>query len=127
MPMLPVQSLVPLALFTTLFFVASLFVLTALGHFPRAARNETMSRGFGAVLLWGAIVVVALCVIVAVAAAWRFIPWFAALIAGGIAILVAPLALQYFSDAFVDGRRGVAIFAGLDLVLALALLWYMAA
>jgi len=121
MPMLPVQSLVPLALFTALFFIASLFVLAALGHFPRAARNDAMKQGFGPALLWTTIVIVALT------AAWRFIPWFAALIAGGIAILIAPLALQYISDAFVDGRRGIAIFAAIDLVLALVLLWYMAA
>src|SRR5689334_3061865 len=121
MPMLPVQSLVPLALFATLFFVASLFLLAALGHFPRAARHDAMKLGFGPPLLWGTIVVVALCVLVAIVAAWRFIPWFAAFICGGIAILVAPLALQYFSDDFVDGRRGIAIFAAIDLVLALAL------
>jgi hypothetical protein len=127
MPMLPVQSLVPLALFMALFFIASLFVLAALGHFPRAARNDAMKQGFGPALLWVTIVIVALCILVAIAAAWRFIPWFAALIAAGIAILIAPLALQYFSDAFVDGRRGIAIFAAVDLVLALALLWYIAA
>src|SRR5690348_17525659 len=100
MPMLPVQSLVPLALFTALFFIAALFVLAALGHFPRAARTDAMNSGFGAALLWSTIAVVALCVLIAIVAAWRFIPWFAALIAGGIAILVAPLALQYFSDEF---------------------------
>jgi hypothetical protein len=127
MPMLPAQSLAPLALFTTLFFVASLFVLATLGHFPRAARNDAMKHGFGPTLLWGTIVIVAVCVVVAIVAAWRFIPWFAALIAGGIAILIAPLALQYFSDEFVDGRRGIAIFAGVDLVLALGLVWYIAA
>jgi hypothetical protein len=127
MPMLPVQSLAPLALFTALFFVASLFVLAALGHFPRAARNDAIRHGLGPALLWGTIVIVTLCVLVAIVAAWRFIPCFAALIAGGIGILVAPLALQYFSDEFVDGRRGIAIFAAIDLVLALALVWYMAA
>ena len=129
MPMLPVQSLAPLALFTALFFIASLFVLAALGHFPRAARNEAISHGIGLALLWSTIVIVALCVIVALVAAWRFIPWFAALIGGGTAILVAPLALQYFSDEFVDGRRGIAMFAAIDLVLvlALALVWYMTA
>jgi len=125
MPMLPVQSLVPLALFAALFFIAALFLLAALGHFPRAARNDAMKQRFGPALLWGTIVIIALCALVAVIAAWRFIPWFAALIAGGAAILVAPLALQNFSDAFVDGQRGIATFAALDLVLALALVWYM--
>jgi hypothetical protein len=127
MPMLPAQSLVPLTLFTALFFAASLFVLAALGHFPRAARNAALSGGFGPALLWGSIVIVALCVSLAVIAAWRFVPWFAAIIAAGAAILIAPLALQYFSDAFVDGRRGIATFAAVDLVLALLLVWYMTA
>jgi hypothetical protein len=127
MQMLPVHSLVPLTLFAMLFFVAALFGLTALGHFPRAARNAAFSGGFGPALLWGSILTVAVCVVVAIIAAWRLIPWFAALIAGGIAILVAPLALQYFSDEFVDGRRGIAIFGAVDLVLGLALIWYIVA
>jgi hypothetical protein len=56
--------------------------------------------------------------------AWRFMPWFAAVIAGGLAILIAPLALQYFSDEFIDGRRGLTTFTLVDLVLTQVLLSY---
>jgi hypothetical protein len=124
--MLPSQSLLPLLLFTLLLFVASLFGLAALGQFPRAARKTALVQGIGPAVLWGSITVVILGVLIAIAAAWRLIPWYAAVIAGGIAVLVAPLALQYFSDEFVDGRGALAIFAAIASVLALGLLWYMA-
>src|SRR4051794_6792525 len=103
-PMLPTASLVPLALFALLLFTATLFVLAALGHFPRAARNAALAQGIGPALLWGSILIVTICVLIALGAAWRLTPWFAAVIVGGVAILVAPLALQYFSDEFLDGR-----------------------
>ena len=124
MPMLPVHSLIPLALFTAILFDTALFALAALGHFPRAARNDAMKRGIGTALLWISIVLVAICVVIAVVEAWRFIPWFAAVIAGCIAILIAPLALQYFSDEFVDGRRGLTTFTIIDLGLTQVLLSY---
>ena len=123
MPILPVESLLPLVLVALLLFAASLYGLAALGHFPRAARQDALLRGSGPIVLWGTIAVVTLSVIVALVAAWWLIPWYAAIIAGGIAILVAPLMLQYFSDAFVDGQRALLCFAAATTGLALILVW----
>ena len=49
--------------------------------------------------------------LVAIFAAWKMIPWYAAVIGGGLAILVAPMVLQLFSDRFVDGRASLVSFA----------------
>jgi hypothetical protein len=125
MPMLPVQSLPPLVLVTLLLFAASLYGLAALGHFPRATRQQALLEGSGPLVLWGSIAAVAASVAVAVVAAWQTIPWYAAIIGGGAAILIAPLALQYFSDRFVDGRRALLLFSGATLVLAAGLLCYI--
>ena len=127
MPMLPLQSLPPLALVTLLLFTASLYGLAALGHFPRATRQPALLEGSGPLVLWGSIAAVAASVAVAVVAAWQTIPWYAAIIGGGAAILIAPLALQYFSDRFVDGRRALLLFAGATLVLAVGLVCYIGA
>jgi hypothetical protein len=121
MPMLPVESLIPLAIVALLLFTASLHGLAALGHFPRSTRQEALLRGTGPVVLWGSIVAVSISVIVAAVAAWWLIPWYAATIAGGIAILAAPLMLQYFSDAFVDGRAALLYFAAATSGLAVIL------
>jgi hypothetical protein len=125
MPSLPVQSLPPLALFALLLFAASLYGLAALGHFPARTRQEAMRRGAGPMILWGTIVVVVASAAIAIIAAWWLIPWYAAIIGGGIAVLIAPLILQYFSDAFVDGRGALLTFAGVAAVLAVALICYI--
>ena len=44
-------------------------------------------------------------------------------IGGGLAILMAPLALQQFPDRFVDGRAALLSFAGASAALALLLVW----
>ena len=55
-------------------------------------------------------------------AAWRLIPWYAAVIGGGLAILVAPFVLRQFPDCFVDGRASLLSFAAAGALLAL-LVW----
>jgi hypothetical protein len=120
MPMLPIQSLLPLLLFTLLMFAAALYGLAALGHFPRSTRDPS------AVILWGSIAAVALSIGIAAVAAWWLIPWYAAIIAAGVAILVAPLMLQHLSDGFVDGWRALTCFSSAALALAVALIVQMA-
>jgi len=120
MPMLPIQSLLPLLLFTLLLLAASLHGLAALGHFPRS------TRGPSSLVLWGSIAAAALSIAIAATAAWWLIPWYAAIIAAGAGILVAPLLLQHFSDEFVDGWRALIWFSGASLVPAVALVWQLA-
>ena len=114
-------ALVPLALFTMLMVVISLHGLTASGHFPRETRLPAMAAGTGPAVLWLTILVMLTCLLVGLFAAWRLIPWYAAVIGGGGGILVAPLVLQWFPDRFVDGKRGLLTFAAAALALTLLL------
>ena len=54
--------------------------------------------------------------------AWRALPWYATVIGGGAALLFAPLLLQPLPDSFVNGRRGLLVFAAGAIALA-ALMW----
>jgi hypothetical protein len=124
---MPPTALVPLVLFTVLFVLVSLYALSASGHFPRASRLPAIAQGSGPLILWGSILLATACVIVALAAAWALIPWYAAVIGGGAGILVAPLVLQWFPDHFVDGKSALVSFACGAAVLAVTLYWLMRA
>ena len=102
----------PLALFTMLMLAVALHVLAASGHFPRETRLPRLATGAGLAVLWLSIVVTIASAAFGIAASWSIIPWYGAVIGGGIGILIAPLVLQLFPDRFVDGRRGLISFAG---------------
>lgn len=121
--MLPEAALIPLALFTALLLFVCLHVLAASGQFPREQRAPALASGFGGFILYGSIAVAFTSLLVAFFAAWRLIPWYAAVIGGGLAILAAPLVLQKFTDRFVDGRGSLLSFAGAGGLLALLLIW----
>jgi hypothetical protein len=104
--------------FTGAVLCVALYALTAAGHFPRKHRLAHMATGGATVLLWGSIVVAGLAFVVALLAAWRAIPIAWAVVSASLAILVAPLVLQRFSDAVVDGPRGLVVFAALALGLS---------
>jgi hypothetical protein len=120
--MLPTDAILPLVLFTLLMLMLSLHGLSASGHFPREHRTPALSSPLGAVILHGTILIAVASLIVGLWAAWRLIPWYAAVIAGSLAILAAPLALQEFSDSFVDHRGSLLSFAGASAALAIMLL-----
>ena len=119
--MLPEAVWIPLALFTTLLLFISLYALAASGQFPREHRAPALMSGGGAIVLYGTIAVALISLLAALVAAWRLIPWYAAVIGGGLAILAAPLVLQQFTDRFVDGRTSLVSFAGAGALLAFLL------
>jgi hypothetical protein len=121
--MLPEAVWIPLALFTTLLLFVSLHALAASGQFPREHRTPALMSGGGAIVLYGTIAVALISLLAALVAAWRLIPWYAAVIGGGLAILAAPLVLQKFTDRFVDGRTSLVSFAGAGALLAFLLVW----
>jgi hypothetical protein len=121
--MLPIQSLLPLAFVTLLMLAAALHGLAALGHFPHSTRQQALRGAGGSTVLWGSIIMVVGSILVAIAATCLLIPWYAAVIGAGIAILTAPLLLQNFSDEFVDGRNALLSFSALALAFAAALAW----
>jgi hypothetical protein len=120
--MLPDEALIPLGLLTALLLAFALYALAASGQFPREHRTPTLASGLGVVVLYGTIAVAVTGLMAALLAAWRLVPWYAAVIGGGLAILAAPFVLQQFPDRFVDGRASLLSFATAVALLAL-LLW----
>jgi hypothetical protein len=113
--MLRLDLVFPLVVFAALLLAAALLALSASGHFPRraGAANEPGTLLLSVSMLAGAAATAA-----GLIAAWRHLPWPSAVIAGGLAILAAPLVLQQFPDRFVDGRGSLAAFGGGAVVLA---------
>jgi hypothetical protein len=107
-----------LAVFMALVLVLSLYGLTVSGHFPEEHRAATLRTAGGQVLLWGTLCLSVVLAVAALVFAWRRVPLPVAVIGGGIMVLIAPLLLQPLPDSFVNGRRGLLVFAGLGVVLA---------
>lgn len=108
-----------LAVFMALILVLSLYALTVSGHFPAEHRAPSLATPAGTLILWGTLALAAAAALLAARFAWRHIPFYATTLGGGAMLLAAPLALQPLPDSFVNGRRGLLLFAGLALVLAL--------
>ena len=117
-----INYLVPLVLLVALIFAAALQGLAVSGHFP----HRRKAAAFGATILFGSMALVVLGLVGGIAAALRFVPWYAAIIGGGFALLAAPLVLRWFPDRFVDGRSAPLVFAGASTVFALLLIWLVA-
>ena len=103
-----------------LILVASLHGLAASGHFPRALQPST--SGVGPMILFGSMAVAIAGLACGIAAAVRFVPWYAAIIGGGLSILAAPLVLQRFPDRFVDSGGALLSFAAVNMALAILLI-----
>jgi hypothetical protein len=108
-----------LAVFMALVLALSLYGLTVSGHFPAEHRAATLATPTGSLLLWSTLVLCAVLTVLAARFAWRHVPLYAAAIGGGAMLLLAPLLLQPLPDRFVNGRRGLLVFAGLAFGLAL--------
>jgi hypothetical protein len=121
--MLPSISILPLLLFMALLLSLSLLALAAAGHFPREQRTPAMQSGAATFVLYASLGAGALCLAAGVAIAWRAIPWYAAVIGGGVIVLVAPLLLQGLPDRFVDGPAALVAFAATAIGLAVLLMW----
>ena len=104
--------------------LTALYGLAASGHFPAEFRPAKLQRGWGALALWGTMLATSLAGAVALVFAWRALPWYATVIGAGAALLFAPLLLQPLPDTFVNGRRGLLVFAAGTAVLA-GLMWFV--
>jgi hypothetical protein len=117
-----INYLVPLALLVALIFAAALQGLAVSGHFPQRRK----AAEFGTIVLFGSMALVVLGLVGGIAAALHFVPWYAAIIGGGFALLAAPLVLRWFPDRFVDGRSAPLVFAGASTVFVFLLIWLVA-
>ena len=89
----------------------------------REHRSPSLTSALGAIILYGTIAVAFTSLLTAIFAAWKMIPWYAAIIGGGFAVLLAPMMLQRFSDRFVDGRGSLVSFAAASAFIAFFLVW----
>lgn len=105
--------------------LAALYGLSVSGHFPAEFRPPKLQGTLGCLILWGTMAGAGLAALAALALAWRALPWYATVIGGGAVLLFAPSLLQRLPDTFVNGRRGLLVFAGSALVLA-GLMWRIA-
>lgn len=108
-----------MSLFVAQACILALYGLTVSGHFPAEHRMPSLRTAAGATLLWGTIAVALCAGGTAVMLAARTLPWAAAVIGAGAAILFAPLILQSLPDSFVDSRRGLILLAGAAGLLAI--------
>ena len=111
-----------LALLMGTVLLVALYGLSASGHFPAEFRAAKLQRGWGFVVLWATMIAAGLAGAAALALGWRALPWYAIVIGAGAVLLFAPLLLQPMPDSFVNGRRGLSVFAGGAVILA-ALMW----
>ena len=107
----------PLLLFSGLLLSAILCVLIASGHFPREHRAPALRSRSGTVILYGAPALSLICLVTGSALVWGTVPWYAAVIGGGAAVLAAPLLLRPLPDTFVNGRAALVACAGASALL----------
>lgn len=105
-------------LFAGTVLTATLYGLALSGHFPADQRTAELRTRSGSLTIWGTMPIVVVALLMALGRASAAAPWPALVLAGGTAVLVAPLLLQRFPDRFVDGRRGLTVLAGASAVLA---------
>ncbi|MGP0090392.1 MAG: hypothetical protein ACLPKB_10620 [Xanthobacteraceae bacterium] len=119
---MPQDAVLPLALFMALMLSCSMHGLAASGHFPKEHRSAALSAGAGPFVLFGSLLLSFLSLATGLMLAARMIPWYAAVIGGGAMVLAAPLVLQLFSDATVNGRVALIVLSGASAVLAVSLI-----
>jgi hypothetical protein len=116
----PPGQLTPLLLFVLLIFAATLHGLAASGHFP--LQGEGAKSRPRRVTLFGSIGLTFLALVAGTIAALRLTSWSVAIIAGGLSLLFAPLALRAFPDRFVDGSGALVVFTTAALAAAAVLI-----
>lgn len=114
-----------LALFVAAVLVIAMFVIAAAGHFPPEHRKAALATPAGSAILWLTIAVVAAAGVAALVFAWLALPWYAAVIGGGLMILIAPYLLHPLPDWFVNGRSSLVTCALLAAVLVAAMGWLL--
>jgi len=83
-----IEPIIATAGFIALVLAAALRGLAASGHFPRRSKTA----GHGSVNLFGSLALAAMGFAAGTAAALYLIRWYAVVIGGGLAVLVAPRA-----------------------------------
>lgn len=112
-----------LALFSGIVLTVAVFGLAVSGHFPREHRRQHFRRGIGAIILWASVIVSCIAAASALRIALLKLPGYAAVIAGGAALLLAPIVLKPLPDSLVDGKAVLLLLAISAATLAAAAQW----
>lgn len=112
---------VAIALYTLTVFTAVLAVVGLSGFYPVEARPAALRQPGGPALIHLLTLVVLALLATAAWLAVTALPWTAAVIAGGLAILFAPAIFESLPRRFWDSRAGVAVTAGGAICLLLAI------
>ena len=118
-----VNFIYPLVMLMTDLVAICLLGLAAAGHFPHEHRRPALRGKFGSAVLFGSVALTCMCFAAAILFAWRWIPWYAAILGGGASVLAAPLLLQLFRERFVDSIAGLLTFSAAAVALTFILLW----
>lgn len=102
-----------LALFIAIVLSVAVYGLALSAHFPAEHRRASLSGPAGSLILWGTMAASGLAAAAAIRLGWSFLPVYATVIAGGLAILAAPLILKPLPDHLIDERGGLLLFATL--------------
>ena len=100
-------------LFAALVLAVALYALSLSGHFPSEHRGATLRGASGTVFIGITAALALLSLALGLGAGWHKVPWYGLIIAGGAALLAAPLVLMKFPDQFVNGRGALAAFSGI--------------
>lgn len=111
-----------LAAFSGLVLFVTLYVLALSVHFPSEHRRASLKGGVGGTILWGTGALTVASAAMAVRLGLGALPGHLAVLAGGSAILAAPIFLKPLPDSLIDDRGGLLLFSGLATALALAAL-----
>jgi hypothetical protein len=105
-------------LFAALVLAGALYALSLSGHFPSEHRGAALRGASGTVFIGVTAALSLASLAFGLIAGWSKVPWYALVIAGGAALLGAPLVLMKFPDQFVNGRSALAAFSGITAALA---------
>lgn len=118
---MPLESL-PVAAFIAAATIITLGAILLAGHFPVERLPQPLRSGSSRGLVWLNLLLLAGLLFVALAIAVQRMPWPAAVIGGGLAVLFAPLLFQVLPARWRDGRTGLLGQALLSAALLILLL-----
>ena len=114
----------PALIFAVVTLVTMVGVVVLSGHFPRRARQTSMSGAASEAVLYGLGLVTIAAAFGSVHLAVSALPWYAAIIIGGLAIVTAPLVEQRLPVSLRVTTKGVALLSLLEISAAAAsLIW----
>lgn len=100
-----------LAVFALAVLVASAGAVFISGLFPADARPQRLRGPLAGALIWAGLAVTLILAIAAAMTAARYLPWAVAVVAGGLAFLLAPFVVQPLPARLRDTRAGALVYA----------------